>query len=248
MKKIFTKSNYLKHLSKSAKDMSKNQKLKQDAYKLISKADEYNWIHQTSWLGEPIINLPQDLFIIQEILHKTKPDNIIELGVAWGGQLLFYSNLMNILGGKKIIGVDIFIPNDLKKRLSKHKLFTKKVNLIKGSSTDPKIVDKISKLIGKSKKNLIILDSNHTHEHVLKELEIYSNFVGKNNYIICCDTIVEFIPANKNRPRAWKKGNNPFTAVKKFLGDNKRFKIDYEIDNKLLISCNYNGYLKAIKN
>jgi len=151
MKKIFTKKQYIKHLSSSATKMGNDKKLKKQALNLISKADSYNWIHQTTWLGEPIINFPQDMFAVQEIIYKTKPDYIIELGVAWGGQMLFYSTLLNIIGGKKIIGVDIFIPNDLKQRLLSHKNLSKKISLIQGSSLDKKTIDKIKSIMENQK-------------------------------------------------------------------------------------------------
>lgn len=244
---MYTKKEFQNHLRKSAMKMSKDQKLKKEAINLIRRADHYNWIHQTSWLGETIINLPQDMFMLQEIIFKTKPEYIIELGVAWGGQLLFFSTLMEILGGKKIIGVDIYIPNDLKRRLSSNKRLSKRIQLIKGSSIEEKNVSKIKNIIGNSKKVLLILDSNHTQAHVLKELKLYEQFVGKGNYIVCADTIVELIPKNKNRPRDWGRGNNPMTALNEFYKTNNRFVVDNEIENKLLLSCNYRGYIKAIK-
>lgn len=92
---------------------------------------------------------------------------------------------------------------------------------------------------------MVILDSHHTEEHVLKELNIYSKFISKGNYLICGDTIIDFIPEQKHRPRPWGPKNNPHTALKKFIKKNKRFKNDKEIENKLLFSCNPNGYLKA---
>ena len=103
--KIRTREEFSEHLRLSSDELSKDEKLSKDAVNLISKADKYNWIHQTSWFGEPILNIPQDLFALQEIIFETRPDFIIELGVAWGGSLLFYSSLMEILGGKKIIGI-----------------------------------------------------------------------------------------------------------------------------------------------
>ena len=123
-KKIISKTKFLKLNAESAKKMAMNKALKQEANKVLFEADKFRWMHQTTWLGEPILNLPQDMFAIQEIIWKTKPEYIIEVGVAWGGSLLFQSMLMDYTGGKKIIGIDIFIPNDLKQRLkSQKKLF-----------------------------------------------------------------------------------------------------------------------------
>jgi cephalosporin hydroxylase len=247
MKKIFSRKEFNNHLNKSSKMMFKDKKLKNEALNLITKADQYNWIHQTKWFGEPIINTPEDMFILQEIIYKTRPEFIIELGVAWGGQLLFFSTLMEILGGKKIIGVDIYIPSHVKKKILSKRKLSKRIKLIEGSSVDEKIFNKIKKIIGNSKKVLLILDSDHTHNHVLKELNLYQQFVMKGQYMVCADTLIEWIPKNKKRPRNWGPGNNPMTALNEFFKKNDRFVVDDEIENKLLLSCNYRGYLKAVK-
>ena len=248
MKKIFTRDEFAKYLDNSALEMKKDEKLQQDKLKLISKADEYNWIHQTSWFGEPILKLPQDMFAIQDIIFRTRPDYIIELGVTWGGQLLFYSTLMEVLGGEKVIGVDIYIPDDLKERIYSHGNLSKRIDLITGSSTEEDSVNKINKIVGNSKNVMVILDSNHSHEHVLKELNIYEKFVRNGNYLICGNTIIELIPRQNHRKRPWGPGDNPMTAVDVFLKKNKKFISDESIDNKLLLSCNYKGFLKNISN
>ena len=248
-KKILTKKQFEELLKKEGERMSLDTSLRKEAVSLLIKAAEYHWIHQTKWFGEPILNPAQDMFARQEIIFQTKPDYIIELGVAWGGSLLFYSTLLEILGGKKIIGIDIFMPPDLIKRLKFHKRLSERIELINAQSTTEETVRKVKKIIGTNKKLLVILDSNHTHDHVLNELRIYSKFIGKGFYIICDDTFVEDITEsskiNENRP--WGLGNNPRTALKQFLKENKRFKADKILQNKLLISCNPDGYLKCIK-
>ena len=245
---MFTRGEFAKYLNNSALEMKKDEKLQQDKLKLISKADEYNWIHQTSWFGEPILKLSQDMFAIQDIIFRTRPDYIIEIGVTWGGQLLFYSTLMEILGGKKVIGVDIYIPEDLKERIYSHRNLSKRIDLITGSSIEEDSVKKINKIIGDSKNVMVILDSNHSHEHVLKELNIYEKFVRNGNYLVCGNTIIELIPKQNHRKRPWGPGDNPMTAVDAFLMKNKKFISDESIDNRLLLSCNYKGFLKNISN
>lgn len=229
--------------------MAKDKKLTQKAVSLLVEAAEYHWIHQSKWFGEPILNPAQDIMSRQEIIFETRPDYIIELGVAWGGTLLFYATLMEILGGKKIIGIDKFMPKDLVQRLKANKKLAKRLTLINGDTTGADTIKKIKKIIGKSKKLLVVLDSNHTHEHVLKELELYSPMVGKGYYMICDDTFVEDIkgPSKINTDRPWGPGNNPETARREFLKKNKRFEVDKILENKLLISCNPNGYLKCVK-
>ena len=249
-KKMFTKEQFEKMLVSEGKRMASDKSLKKEGVDLLVKAAEYHWIHQTKWFGEPILNPAQDMFARQEIIFQTKPDYIIELGVAWGGSLLFYSTLMEILGGKKIIGIDIFMPRDLVKRLKFNKKLAKRIELINGPSTSKETVEKVKKIIGNNKKLLVILDSNHTHDHVLDELRTYSKLIAKGFYIICDDTFVEDIgtrPSKINENRPWGPGNNPETARRKFLKENKGFKVDEVIQNKLLISCNPNGYLKRIK-
>ena len=129
-----------------------------------------------------------------------------------------------------------------------YRCLKKFIKLIKGDSTSASVINEIKKVISKSKKVLVILDSNHTHKHVLKELIIYSKFVSKDNYLICGDTIVEFIPEQKHRPRPWGPGNNPYTALTEFLNyDNNRFQVDLNICNKMLFTNHPSGYLLATK-
>mgnify|MGYP001185771527 CR=1 FL=1 len=154
---------------------------------------------------------------------------------------------MEILGGKKVIGIDIFVPDDLKERISSFEKLSKRIEWIIGSSVDEKIIEKIESIVCKSRKIMIIVDSNHSHEHVLNELCLYEKFVGKGNYIICCSTIIEKIPEQKHRPRDWGPGNNPMTAVLEFLKQSDRFVVDHSIENKLLLSCHPGGYLQAIR-
>ncbi len=245
-KKIISKRKFQKLNSLQADKMIKDELIKKDALNIFVKADKkYRWLHQYTWMGEPILNIPQDILATQEIIHKTKPDYIIETGVAWGGGILFLASMLKIFGGKKVIGIDTFIPKNVKKAVNKDKNLAKFIKLLKGDSTNAKIVNTIKKITKNSKKILVILDSHHTHNHVLKELNIYSKFVKKNNYIICGDTIVEFIPEQKHRPREWGPGNNPYTALQEFLKKNNRFIVDKNISNKLLFTNHPDGYLYA---
>jgi len=246
-KKIISKEEFLKINDKSAHEMSLDKGLQSKAIEVLTEADKHRWIHQTTWFGEPLLNLPQDMFAIQDIIWRTRPDYIIEVGIAWGGGLLFDATLLEMLGGKKVIGVDIFIPDDLRERLSSHGKLSERLELIEGSSTAPETIDKIKNILNSSKKALVILDSFHTHEHVIEELRAYTPFVGKGQYIICGDTIVDKIPEQEHRKRPWGPGNNPATAIKEFLSETDRFEIDEKIDKRLLFSCHPGGYLKAVK-
>jgi len=193
-KTIVTKDEFEVELSENAKKMAADMELQRDALDVLDRADHYKWVHQTNWLGEPILNIPHDMFALQEIIYRTRPEYIIEVGVAWGGSLLFYSTLMEVLGGKKIVGVDIFVPDDLVERISSHGKLAERIEWIVGSSIEHDTIKKVKKIIGKSTRTMILLDSYHTHDHVLKELQLYSQFVGKGCYLICGDTIEKWTP------------------------------------------------------
>jgi cephalosporin hydroxylase len=247
-KKIYTREEFESMRLKMAQDMAENMRLQADALNVLVEADRYNWIHQSTWFGEPALQLPQDMFAIQEIIYKTRPDFVIEVGVAWGGSVLFNATICEALGHGHVIGIDIFMPNDLIERLGKKGAVSERITLLEGSSVSPEIRDRVCDLIGENRHTLVILDSYHSHEHVLEELTTYSPFVGKNCYLVCGDTIIEKLPEQPHRPREWGKGNNPATALDVFLNSQDRFVIDSYFDNKLLLSCNPKGYLRAVRN
>jgi cephalosporin hydroxylase len=231
----------------SAEKMAADKALVKKAQDVLLEADKYHWIHQSTWFGEPILNVPQDTFAIQDIIYKTRPKYIVEIGVAWGGSLLFYSTLMEILGGVKIIGVDIYIPEDLKQRIFSHEKLAGRIELIEASSTEMSTLEKVKQIVGDSKEVMVNLDSYHTHAHVLKELQLYSTLVSKGHYLICGDTIVEDFPEQQHRIREWGPGNNPKTALWQFMKENNRFISDTQVENKLLFTCNPEGFLRCIK-
>lgn len=244
-KKIYTKSEFEDLNLKAARNMSADAELHRDALNVLVNADKYRWIHQSTWLGEPILNLPQDMFAIQEIIWRTKPDYVIEVGVAWGGGMLFEAMLLDLIGGEKVVGVDIFIPDDLRQRLGSHSRLSGRMELIEGDSTSSETLKKINDITGGSKNLLVILDSNHTHQHVLKELRTYGPMVAKGYYLVCGDTIIEDMPHQAHGERPWGRGNSPATAVKQFLLEDSRYTIDANIESKLLFSCHPRGYLLA---
>ncbi len=246
-KKIVSKEEFQRMNDVAAEEMSRDAGLADKAREVFVEADRYRWLYQTTWLGEPLLNLPQDMFAIQEIISRTRPDYVIEVGVAWGGSMLFEATLLEILGGKKVIGVDIFIPPDLRARLANHGKLSERLVLIEGSSTADGTLAQIKELLGGSRKVLVVLDSYHTHDHVLAELRAFSSLVEKGQYIVCSDTIVEYIPEQSHRVREWGPGNNPATAIKAFLAETDRFEVDEKIDHRLLFSCHPGGYLRAVE-
>jgi cephalosporin hydroxylase len=246
-KTIISKDEFIKINEQAAHEMSLDKGLQSKALEVLVEADRHRWIHQNTWFGEPLLNLPQDMFAIQDIIWRTRPEFIIEVGVAWGGGMLFEATLLEMLGGQKVIGIDIFIPPDLRQRLSSHGKLSDRLVLIEGSSTSADTLAQVKVLLGGSRKALVILDSYHTHEHVLNELRSYAPFIEKGQYLICGDTIVERIPPQLHRTRPWGPGNNPATAVKEFLSETDRFAVDEKMDQRLLLSCHPGGYLQAVK-
>jgi cephalosporin hydroxylase len=226
--------------------MHKDLSLKELALKFLVKSFRYNYSYNFDWLGRPFIQVPQDIVALQEIIWKTKPDLIIETGIAHGGGLIFYASMLELLGEGEVIGIDVEIRPHNRKEIEKHPL-SKRIIIFEGSSIDDKIVKEVEKIVKRHKKVMVCLDSLHTHEHVLNELNIYSKFVSKGNYLVVFDTVIEFFPKGFFKDRPWDKGNNPYTAVKEFLKHNKNFVVDKEIENKLLITCAPGGYLLRVR-
>ena len=215
-KKIITRKQFEILRKKNLLKMNKDKNIFSNAISLIQKADKYMFIHQNNFFGEPSINFSEDLIRFQEAIYEIKPDIVIEVGVAWGGTTLFLSSILESLNNGKVIGIDIFIPNYVKKALNNKGKISKRIKLLEGSSLDNKII-KFLKKKTKNKKTIVILDSNHTEHHVLNELNIYSKFISKNSYLIVCDTIINYIKPNKKRIRPWNKNNNNSSRGKKNL-------------------------------
>jgi cephalosporin hydroxylase len=208
---------------------------------------KYKYTYHFTWMGRPTIQFPQDLFAIQEIIWRVRPELVVETGVAHGGSLIFYASMLELLGGEGIaIGVDIEIRPHNRRAIEGHPL-AKRVRLVEGSSTDLAVAEEVTRLAGSRRRALVILDSHHEHTHVLRELELYSPMVTVGSYVVVCDTIVDDMPAEFFANRPWGPGNNPKTAVKAFLGTTDRFTIDKAMEEKLLLTVAPDGYLKCIK-
>jgi len=231
---------------KNVKEMAKSRELRKYAHNFILDSSKYKYSYNFDWLGRPIIQLPQDIVALQEIIWEVKPDLIIETGIAHGGGLIFYASMLELIGRGEVLGIDIDIRKHNRKEIEKHPLF-KRIKMIEGSSTDEKVIKKVKRIVKAHKKVMVCLDSLHTHEHVLKELNLYSEFVSRGSYLIVFDTIIEYMPKGFFKDRPWDNGNNPATAVKAFLKKNKNFVVDKEIENKLLITAAPGGFLMKIK-
>ena len=225
-----------------------NQALQKAKTDFNIESNKAKYSYNFSWMGRPIIAYPQDMIAMQEIIWEIKPDLIIETGIAHGGSLAYYASLLELIGEDGLVlGIDNDIRKHNKKLIEEHSMI-KRIKMIEGDSTSESVANQVYD-IAKSKKTILVcLDSNHTHDHVLKELKLYAHLTSQGSYCVVFDTIVEDLP-NDYMPggRPWNPGNNPKTAVFEFLKSNNNFKIDKSIDHKLLISVAPDGYLKRVK-
>ncbi|MEG4422796.1 MULTISPECIES: cephalosporin hydroxylase family protein [unclassified Microcoleus] len=213
----------------------------------VREISPHKYPYNFTWMGRPIIQFPQDIMAMQEIIWEVKPDLIIETGIAHGGSLILYASMLELLGGDgEILGIDVDIRQHNRVEIEGHSMF-KRITMIEGSSIDEKIAQKVYDFAKGKNTVLVLLDSNHVHDHVLKELQLYSPLVTKNSYLVVFDTLIEDMPDNLFPDRPWGKGNNPKTAVWEFLKTNKRFEIDKNIEAKLLITVAPDGYLKCVE-
>ncbi len=204
------------------------------------------YTYNFKWLGRPIIQMPQDIIGLQEIIWEVKPDLIIETGIAHGGSLIFSASMLALLGGDgKVLGIDIDIRRHNREEIEQHPL-AKRIEMIEGSSVDDETAQKVYEFAADYEHIMVILDSNHTHAHVKAELEIYSPLVSVGSYLVVFDTFIEDMPPGLYPDRPWNVGDNPKTAVFEFLAENDNFVIDKNVENKLLMTSAPSGYLKRI--
>ncbi len=207
----------------------------------------YKYTYNFKWMGRPIIQLPQDMIALQELVWQIKPDLIIETGIAHGGSIVYSASLLELLGGDGlVVGIDIDIRPHNRQAIEDHPMM-KRIRLVEGSSIAPETVAEVRKLAEGRQRILVLLDSNHTHEHVLGELKAYAPLVKAGSYVIVYDTLVDDMPTSFFTDRSWGPGNNPKTAVREFLQRTDRFEIDKDLDSKLLITVAPDGYLKCVK-
>lgn len=241
-------SEFKKERADAMAAMSNDKELKQKSVDWMLHADKYKYTYNFTWLGRPIIKYPQDMVIMQELIWDVKPDLIIETGIAHGGSIIFSSSMMELLGnGGKVIAVDIDIRKHNRDEIEKHPMF-KNITMLEGSSIDENIVKQIADYAKDFKKVMVVLDSNHSHDHVYRELELYTPLVSLDSYILLPDTFVEFFPKGYVKDRPWDVGSNPYTAMEAFLKTTNNFVKDDNIYNKLLITeALGGGYLKRLK-
>jgi cephalosporin hydroxylase len=225
-------------------------------------ASAHRYSYNFKWLGRPIIQFPQDIVAMQELIWEVRPDLIIETGIAHGGSLIFSASMLALLdlaesGDKvssvenkrrprKVLGIDIDIRAHNRAEIEVHPM-SSRIQMVEGSSISADVIGQVKEIAADYERVLVCLDSNHTHEHVLAELESYAPLTSVGSYCVVFDTIIEDMPEDMFPDRPWGRGNNPKTAVWKYLEDHPEFEIDKALDHKLLISVAPDGYLKRVR-
>ena len=232
--------------------MKSSNAMNSSAKSFLNDSIEARYSYNFKWMGRPIIQYPQDIVAVQELIWDIKPDLIVETGDAHGGSAVFFASLLELnalSGGPKdaevwCIEIDLRAHN--REAILAHPMYPR-LRIFDGSSLDEKIAQEVSKKALQCQRVMVILDSNHTHEHVLGELKLYASMVSVGSYCVVFDTVIEDLEGVEFVDRPWGKGNNPKTAVAEFLKTNSDFVVETAIDDKLLISAAPGGYLKRIK-
>jgi cephalosporin hydroxylase len=212
----------------------------------MSVATRHGYSYNFNWLGVPIIQHPEDIVVLQELLWKVQPDLVIETGIAHGGSLMLSASILKLLGGdREVLGVDIDIRSHTRLTLSTHPLAAS-ISTIEGDSTAPDVVEQVAQRCARRERIFVILDSNHTCAHVAAELALYSDFVSVGSYLVVMDTIIRDLPPDVLGDRPWNAENNPWTAVENFLSTDDRFVVAANVHDRLLASAAPGGYLTRI--
>jgi cephalosporin hydroxylase len=228
----------------------------------IRRSNLYGYTYNYSWLGRPIIQYPQDIVAMQELIWLVRPDLIIETGIAHGGSLILYASLLSLLdmcdamesgvlfnprdSKRKVLGIDIDIRQHNREAIERHPMASR-IHMIQGSSIAPEVIGQVRRFSENYQRVLVALDSNHTHEHVLAELEAYASLVTVGSYCVVFDTLIEDMPKQLYPDRPWGPGNNPKTAVHEYLKTHSEYEIDKLIQDKLQISVAPDGYLRRVR-
>ena len=232
-------------VARNIKGIREDRELQALTTQWVLKTLPHRYSYNFSWMGRPIIQYPQDMVAMQEILWRVQPELIIETGIAHGGSLVFYASICELVGRGEVLGIDIDIRAHNRAAIEAHPM-ARHIRMIEGSSIDPGVIAQVAAQAA-GKRTLVVLDSNHTHDHVLAELQAYAPLVSVDSYCVVFDTVVEDLPPGLYPDRPWDVGNNPKTAVKAYLRDNIDFTIDEDVEAKTLITVAPGGYLRRIR-
>ncbi len=231
------------HGERSTVDLYSREGLDMLSNLWIKVAAEHRVMYEPTWLGRPIIQFPSDIVAIQELLWQVRPDVVIETGVAHGGSLILSASLLELIGKGKVIGIDIEIRPHNRAAIEAHPL-KRRIELIEGSSIAPETLTTVRNLVADAKAVLVIFDSNHSHAHVLQELDLYAPFVTPGSYMVAHDGAQAWVCEIPSAKPAWRDGG-PLDAIHEFLTVHKEFRIDPRF-TRFGITCSPSGYLKRL--
>jgi len=230
-------------------ELGADQAIREQALDCVANAERHNYSYLWSWMGAPIVQMPPDIVVTQEIIWKARPDVVIETGVARGGSVIFYASILTLVGKGKVVGVDIDIRAHNRDTIEKHPMASR-IALIEGSSIDPETIARVKAEIPAGAAVMLVLDSDHSKNHVLAELRALSSLVTQGQFLIVADTILGRLTPEqtpKARSRFWPPGDEPLAAVREFLVENDRFRPDEEVNGKMILSSSPGGYLRCVK-
>jgi cephalosporin hydroxylase len=226
-------------------ELGADEDLQRLSIEVTAAADRHQYSYVWRWLGLPIIQMPADVVVMQELIWENRPQVIVETGIARGGSVILYASVLELIGEGTVVSVDIDIRAHNRRAVESHPL-SHRVQLIEGSSTDSTVVGEVAARVAGAERVMVVLDSNHTETHVLEELRGYGPMVTAGQYLVVADTVVEYLPP-QDRPRPWGPGNNPKTALDIYLAECDRFVVDDEVNGKLLMTSTPRGYLRCVK-
>jgi len=241
-----TPEEFKQEVQENIKGLSENKRGQALSLDWLMCVAENRYTYNFTWMGVPIIQFPQDIIAMQELIWRVKPDLIIETGIARGGSLIFYASMFELIGNGHVLGIDIDIRQHNREVIEAHPMF-KRITMFEGSSVSDEMAERVREFAKDYNKILVVLDSNHTHEHVLRELELYAPLTSVDSYCVVFDTVVEDIPEGSFPDRPWDKGDNPKTAVWAYLKQDQRFEIDSDVHNKIMVTVAPDGYLKRVR-
>lgn len=216
------------------------------ALQFLVESSELRYSYNFDWLGLPIIQFPPDIIAVQELIWRIRPRVVVETGIARGGSLMLSASILELLGGDgMVIGVDVDIRPHNRRAIERHPL-AHRVALVEGSSISEPVVEDVRRQAAGREPVMVLLDSMHTHDHVLRELELYSPLVTAGSYMVVFDTVINEMPGDLFPDRPWGPNNNPRTAVDAFLATNARFQVDHSLESKLLLTVAPGGYLRCV--